>query len=129
MNAITHWPDASNIYGSTEKESREVRDSIDRTLLKATKRGRFGLTRQLLPQCSDASSNTIEACKESCEERTRGCSYAGDFRVNEQPGLSTMHTIWVREHNRIAGELGSMNTHWDGEKVFQETRRIVIAQW
>ena len=129
MNAITHWPDASNIYGSTEKESREVRDSIDRTLLKATKRGRFGLTRQLLPQCSDASSNTIEACKESCEERTRGCYYAGDFRVNEQPGLSTMHTIWVREHNRIAGELGSMNTHWDGEKVFQETRRIVIAQW
>ena len=129
MNAITHWPDASNIYGSTEKESREVRDSIDSTLLKATQRGRFGLTRQLLPRCSDASSNTIEACKESCEERSRGCYYAGDFRVNEQPGLSTMHTIWVREHNRIAGELGSMNTHWDGEKVFQETRRIVIAQW
>ena len=129
MNAITHWPDASNVYGSTEKESREVRDNDDTSLLKTTLKGRFGLGRELLPQCSDARSNKIEACQEICTERQRGCSYAGDFRVNEQPGLSTMHTIWVREHNRIAGELGAMNTHWNGEKVFQETRKIVIGQW
>jgi peroxidase len=129
MNAITHWPDASNVYGSTEKESREVRDNVDRSLLKTTLKGRFGLERELLPQCSDARSTKIEACQEICEEKSRGCAFAGDFRVNEQPGLSTMHTILAREHNRIAGELGAMNTHWDGEKVFQETRRIVIAQW
>ena len=128
MNAITHWPDASNIYGSTEKESREVRDNIDRSLLKTTLKGR-GVGRGLLPQCSEARSNRIEACQDICTDRSRGCAYAGDFRVNEQPGLSTMHTIWVREHNRIAGELGAMNTHWDGEKVFQETRKIVIGQW
>eukprot|EP00092_Neocalanus_flemingeri_P030111 GFUD01032689.1.p1 GENE.GFUD01032689.1~~GFUD01032689.1.p1 ORF type:complete len:572 (-),score=127.85 GFUD01032689.1:413-2128(-) len=129
MNAITHWLDASNIYGSTEKESREVRDHVDTSLLKTTLRGRYGLERKLLPQCSDATSSKIESCQELCTEESLGCAYSGDNRVNEQPGLSTMHTIWVREHNRIAGELGSMNTHWDGEKIFQETRKIVIAQW
>ena len=129
MNAITHWPDASNVYGSTEKEANEVRDSFDRSLLKTTNRGRFEFSRSLLPQCSDTNSNEIEACKDVCTDQSRGCAFAGDLRVNEQPGLSTMHTIWVREHNRIATQLGNMNPHWDKERVFQESRRIVIAQW
>ena len=26
---------------------------------------------------------------------------SGDGRVNEQPQLAVIHTMWVREHNRI----------------------------
>lgn len=47
--------------------------------------------------------------------------------MNEQSILAMMHTIWMREHNRIEGLLHRMNPTWNGETLFQETRRIVGA--
>lgn len=56
-----------------------------------------------------------------------GCFDAGDFRVNEQIALVAMHTLWVREHNRIADFLFQINNHWNAESIFQETRKIIGA--
>jgi len=53
----------------------------------------------------------------------------GDKRVNVYSPLAMAHTIWVREHNRIEQKLHELNPHWDGERLYQETRRIVAAEW
>jgi hypothetical protein len=34
----------------------------------------------------------------------------------------------IREHNFLADNLASINSHWSPEKVFEESRRILIAQ-
>lgn len=40
----------------------------------------------------------------------------------------SVHTILLREHNRIARELKSQNSDWNDEKLFQESRKIVIGE-
>ena len=39
-----------------------------------------------------------------------------------------MHTLWVREHNRIAKNLKLLRPYADDETLFQEARKIVIAE-
>jgi len=58
-----------------------------------------------------------------------GCSLVGDRRGDENIALHSMHTLWVREHNRIAKELTRMNKHWDEHVIFETARKIVGAQF
>ena len=52
---------------------------------------------------------------------------AGDVRANEHVAPTIMHTIWLREHNRIVRELAEINPCWDDERLYQEGRKIVEA--
>ena len=56
-----------------------------------------------------------------------GCSLVGDHRADENIALHSMHTLWVREHNRIAGKLKKLNSHWQEEQLFQTARKITTA--
>ena len=55
--------------------------------------------------------------------------FVGDARINMIPGFQSLQTIFVREHNRIAKILSELNPQWNDETVFQEARRINIAQY
>ena len=71
---------------------------------------------------------SLKGCKK--DQQYEGTTFvAGNFRANEQSLLTVTHTLWMREHNRIAEQLRMLNPHWSGEKIFQETRRIVITEW
>lgn len=54
-------------------------------------------------------------------------SILGDGRANENLGLLAFHTIFLREHNRLARELKRLNPHWSGETIYQEARKIIGA--
>jgi len=58
-----------------------------------------------------------------------GCSLAGDARVDENIALLTMHTLWVREHNRIAAGLKELNPGWNDKRIFENARKITGGVW
>lgn len=55
--------------------------------------------------------------------------FKGDPRVNEQPLLSSFHTIFMRGHNSIAAGLSKVNAHWGDEILYQIARKIMIGVW
>ena len=55
--------------------------------------------------------------------------HLGDFRTNENVALASHQTIWIREHNRIVDILKAAKPQWSPEKLFQEARRINIAEY
>ena len=112
INQLTHYQDASNVYGST----KEVADSLrlfSGGLLKQG--GRTDSLRGNLPVGDELSDS--------------GAPFfvAGDVRANEHVALTVMHTIWLREHNRIVRELAEINPCWDDERLYQEGRKILGA--
>ena len=59
--------------------------------------------------------------------QTVQCFKAGDERINENVGLGMIHVVWLRQHNRIEEVLHRLNPHWDGERLYQETKKIVVG--
>ena len=50
--------------------------------------------------------------------------FGGDVRASENPGLQSMHTIWLREHNRLARAVkATSQTELTDEEIYQTARR------
>ncbi|XP_017771025.1 PREDICTED: peroxidasin homolog [Nicrophorus vespilloides] len=119
MNQASAYIDGSVIYGSDESVANELR-----TFQGGELRMLVVDNRTLLP----ISRNLSDGCNRE-EENNKGryCFLSGDARANENLHLTSMHLLWARQHNLVAGRLREVNPHWDDERVFQETRKIIGA--
>ena len=115
-NIVTAWIDGSHIYGSDIERANALREGPDSPFL-ATREG------DLLPL------NTAGLPNENGFVRDPASLFlAGDVRANEQVGLAAMHTLFVREHNRLARRLQVEYPDRSSETIFQMARRLVIAE-
>ena len=53
---------------------------------------------------------------------------AGDIRANENPFLTGLHTLFVREHNRLCDDLKEKHADWNDEQLYQHARKLVGGQ-
>lgn len=117
MNQATHHLDGSMIYGTTEEKAKTLRTFSNGRLSTSVKNGH-----EYLPQSEDP----LQHCQVT--SNTSICYASGDMRTNMHPQLTAMHTIWLREHNRLADKLASLNPQWNDATLYQEARKIVIAE-
>ncbi|GMU32271.1 MAG: hypothetical protein AMXMBFR20_01440 [Planctomycetia bacterium] len=112
MNQITSWIDASNVYGSDMTRANALRTMSGGRL--ATSAG------DLLPFNTGGLPNAGGT--------SASLFLAGDIRSNEQSGLAATHTLFVREHNRLADQIATANPGMNDEDIYQQARKIVGAQ-
>ena len=61
-------------------------------------------------------------------QQTKLCS-SSLCRATEMPGLNSMHTLMVREHNRLCDLIKDINPTLDDEGIYENARRILIGEW
>jgi hypothetical protein len=100
INEVTHWWDASQIYGSNQETVERLRSGID---------GKLKMN----------EDGTLPLSKKGIEET--------GFVRNWWIGLSMLHTLFAREHNAICDLLKTHNPTWNDNRLFNVARLINAA--
>ncbi|CAK1579399.1 unnamed protein product [Parnassius mnemosyne] len=117
MNQATHFLDGSLIYGTNSRDAAALREKTG-GLLKAS----YIDNEEYMP----LSASPLEKCL--VESNSDACFNAGDVRSNMHPWLTGLHSLWLREHNRVARALSALNPDWNSDRVYHEARKIVVAE-
>ncbi|XP_077165967.1 thyroid peroxidase [Paroedura picta] len=126
INSLTSFLDASTVYGSTSATESKLRNLTSKEGLLRINTQYFDKGREYLPFVDQVPSPCAQNLKAQEVERIE-CFMAGDSRSSEVISLAALHTLWLREHNRLAKALKELNPQWSSETVYQEARKIVGA--
>ena len=132
MNRQTAFLDASLVYGTSEAEAASLRLHKDGLLRVARDSSRA----PILPGAPPSSSSPETTCSPVAGVGAQRCFVAGDRRVNQHPLLVAMHTVLLRRHNFHASRLKAVNSGggsyggkpWSDDRLFEEARRLLIAE-
>ena len=112
INQITAFLDGSVVYGSDDVRASELR-TFEGGLLKTSEGDLLPFNESGLPNAGGTGDNLF---------------LAGDVRANENVALTAMHTLWVREHNRIAGQIAERDSSLADEQIYQMSKTMVTAE-
>ncbi|MCA9076802.1 MAG: peroxidase [Planctomycetaceae bacterium] len=112
MNDITAFIDASNVYGSDDKRAVALRTFVSGKL-KTSDGDLLPFNLSGLPNAGGPDPSLF---------------LAGDVRANENILLSSLHTLFVREHNRLATLIALRDPLATDEEIYQLARKIVGAE-
>ena len=113
FNLNTAFLDLSSVYGDTLERSQLLREMDGSGKLKENK--------GMLPKNKNINMDMAEA-----DDKSYAC---GDPRCNENTILLGFHTLFLREHNRLAQKIKKKYPFLHGEKVFQRARLRNIQQY
>lgn len=111
VNDITSYIDASNVYGADAERQAALREDDGRMKMSDG---------ELMPFNTEGLPNAMST--------TDTFFLGGDVRANENVVLSSIHILFIREHNRLVTEFEEAHPDWDGDTLYEEARRVVEAE-
>jgi peroxidase len=124
VNAITSYFDLSQIYGSSPTVADAMRTFAD-GLLKTSPGNMLPYNNSTYFTADQLT--TLNMANDSGAVDSTQLFATGDRRGNENLELTTLETLFVRNHNLLASELGRNHPNWTDEELYQEARKLNIA--
>ncbi|XP_051540092.1 eosinophil peroxidase-like isoform X2 [Myxocyprinus asiaticus] len=129
INALTAFLDVGQVYGADDRLAKELRDLTNDGGLLRVNNLFLDNGREHLP-FTNVQSNMCATRGKILNDTNLTevpCFIAGDGRVDENIALTSLHALFMREHNRLARALHVLNPSWSSEILYQEARKIVGA--
>eukprot|EP01132_Coremiostelium_polycephalum_P003739 gene3739-4658_t len=119
INSLSAYIDANPIYGSSGEVAFRLRSLVG---------GQLKVTNTQYGDLPPKNVKNVLMDNDAHLVPNEEIFSVGERRGNENPGLLSIHTVFIREHNRIAKEFGKNHPDWDDETLFQHARSCIIEQ-
>jgi peroxidase len=104
INTVTGWFDGSQIYGSDAATAASLRTA-------------------------DGHMKMSEGDNLPIVDSPQGLAFAaGDVRAQENPDLTALQVLFVREHNYQVDRLQAEHPHWSGDRLYDTAKAITTAE-
>jgi hypothetical protein len=126
INAVTSYLDLSQVYGSSQVVADALR--LGQGGLLQTSPGNM-LPYLKAPYFTQDQIKALNMQNASQAVSQSALFATGDVRGNENIELTALQTLFVRNHNLIAGQLQQLHPTWSDEQLYQEARKLNIAEY
>src|SRR5262249_49788693 len=125
VNAVSSFLDLSQVYGSTAAVADALRTHTGGQL--KTSPGNM-LPLNNTTYFSVGQLAALNMANDAQAVPGSQLFATGDVRGNENLELTALQTLFVRNHNRLARALQQEHPDWSDEQLYQEARKLNIAE-